>query len=130
MVFNLSFMYWKMNLPTVPFVEPVHCTFRFVISFSLPSLFIAPYNILPYTNSAMSSAATFLVRRSAVSFPSIPTRAFTQLNNTVHIYTSRLSISFITFPIIMLYLFLLQCVPCHIKFSVSHYSLFCIFYLL
>jgi len=101
MVFNLSFNYWKMNLLTVPFVEVAHCTFNFVISFSLPSIFIAPYNILPYTNSAMSSAAAFLVRRSAVSFPCIPTRAFTQLNNTVHFYSSRLSIFFITFPIIM-----------------------------
>jgi hypothetical protein len=77
MVFSLSFMYGKMNLLTVPFVEPAHCTFNFVISFSLPSMFIAPYNILPYTNSAMSSAAAFLVRRYEFLFPFIPTRALT-----------------------------------------------------
>ena len=73
MVSILSFMYGKDNLLTVPFVELVHCSCHFVISFSFPSVIIASLGILSYTNSPVSSIAAFLARRSAILFPRIPT---------------------------------------------------------
>ena len=72
MVFILSFMYGKNNLLTAPFVQLVHCSCHFVISFSFPSIIIVCLGILLYSNSPMSSVATFLARQSAVSFPCIP----------------------------------------------------------
>ena len=99
MVFILSFMYGKSNLLTVPFVELVHCSCHFVILFSFPSVIIVTIGILSYTNSPMSSVDTFLARRSAISFLSIPMCAFTQLKNTVHYWSSSLFISFLIFPI-------------------------------
>ena len=73
MVFILSFMYGKNNLLTAPFVELVHCSCYFVISFSFPSVIIVSLGILSNTNTLMSSVAAFLARRSAISFPCIPT---------------------------------------------------------
>jgi len=128
MIFKLSFMYWKMNLLTVPFVQPVHCTFHYVISFSLPSLFIAPYNILPYSNSALSSAATFFVRRSAVSFPCIPTSAFTQLNNTVNFYSSASLLPSLHSLLSCSVYFYSAVFSVSLWFFVSHYYLSCMFF--
>ena len=101
MVFILSFMYGKNNLLTARFVELVHCSCHFVISFSFPSVIIVCHGILAYTNSPMSSVATFLAKWSAISFLCILMCAFTQLKNTVHCWPSILFISFLIFPISM-----------------------------
>jgi hypothetical protein len=45
----------------------------------------------------MSSVSAFLARRSAISFPCIPTCAFTQLKNIVHFWSSSFFISFLIF---------------------------------
>ena len=101
MVFILSFMYGKNNLLTAPFVELVHCSCYFVISFSFPSLIIVSLGTLSYTDSPVSSVATFLARRSAISIPCIPTCAFNQFKITFQYWPSTCFIFFLIFPISM-----------------------------
>ena len=79
MVFIHSFKCGKSNLLIAPFLELVHCSCQFVITFSSPSVIIVSLCILSYTVSPLSSVAAFLARRSAYSFPCIRTCAFTQL---------------------------------------------------
>src|SRR5215469_17414036 len=101
LVLILSFMCGKNNLLIAPFVQLVHCSCHFVIMFSFPSVIMVSLGVLSYTMSPLSSVAAFLARRSANSFPCIPTCAFTQLKNTVHCRSSSFFISFHIFSIIV-----------------------------
>ena len=90
LVFILSFIFGKNNLLTAPLVELAHCSCHFANPFSFPSVIIVSLSILSYIISPMSSVAAFLARWSAISFPFIPTCAFTQLKYTVHRRSSNL----------------------------------------
>ena len=94
LVFILSFIFGKNNLLTAPLVELAHCSCHFANPFSFPSVIIVSLGILSYIISPMPSVATFLARRSAISFPFITTCAFTQLKHAVHCRFSSLFISF------------------------------------